>query len=193
MGQEHLDEEFWSQRYRDNEIGWDIGYPSTPLKEYIDQLTNKDLKILIPGCGSGYEAEYLFENDFHNVTVLDLSEEALKRFKERNPRFPQEHIVHGDFFQHNSSYDLILEQTLFCALDPSLRQDYADKVYELLRSGGKLAGVMFQFPLDDGPPYGGNVEEYEEYFSKFSRMSFEECYNSIEPRQGRELFVRIIK
>ena len=52
---------FWNERYSTNQTGWDLKGPSTPLKEYIDQITNKNIKILIPGCGNAYEAEYLLE------------------------------------------------------------------------------------------------------------------------------------
>ena len=54
-----LTSEVWNDRYQNKDIGWDIGKISTPLKEYFDQLENKDLKIAIPGCGNAYEAEYL--------------------------------------------------------------------------------------------------------------------------------------
>ena len=61
-----LDSNAWNQRYISNNTGWDIGYVSTPIKEYIDQITNKNIKILIPGCGNAHEAEYLFKNGFKN-------------------------------------------------------------------------------------------------------------------------------
>ena len=59
---EHLSEEFWSQRYQEGKTGWDLGAASPPLVEYFDQLENKDLSILIPGCGNAHEAEYLHKN-----------------------------------------------------------------------------------------------------------------------------------
>ena len=43
-----MNKEYWEQRYTNQETGWDIGSSSTPLKEYIEQLENKNLKILIP-------------------------------------------------------------------------------------------------------------------------------------------------
>ena len=55
----NLDAEYWEERYRAGTTGWDIGSPSTPLKEYIDQLQDPSKKILIPGAGNAYEAEYL--------------------------------------------------------------------------------------------------------------------------------------
>ncbi len=65
-----LDEKFWDSRYQSENTGWDIGQISTPLKAYFDQLDNKKLKILIPGGGNSYEAEYLFEKGFKNVYVV---------------------------------------------------------------------------------------------------------------------------
>ena len=59
-----LNENFWNNKYINNETGWDLKAPSTPLKEYIDQLENKNIRILIPGCGNAYEAEYLLKQGF---------------------------------------------------------------------------------------------------------------------------------
>ena len=68
-----LNSEFWNKRYLDKETGWDIGYVSTPIKEYFKQVKNKELKILIPGGGNSYEAEFLFNKGFTNTFLLDLS------------------------------------------------------------------------------------------------------------------------
>jgi SAM-dependent methyltransferase len=98
--------------------------------------------------------------------------------------------VQSDFFDHQDSYDLILEQTFFCALSPSLRNDYVTHMHRLLKSGGKLVGLLFQFPLtESGPPFGGSATEYLDRFEPlFSIQTLETCYNSIPPRQGNELF-----
>ena len=76
-----LDEEFWSERYRSGTTGWDLNNVSPPLKEYFDQLEDKNLKILIPGCGAGHEGEYLFKNGFTNVHLLDFAPQSLSKFK----------------------------------------------------------------------------------------------------------------
>ncbi len=55
-----LDKTYWKYRYQQKQTGWDIGFASTPLVTYFDHLNDKDIKILIPGCGNAYEAEYLF-------------------------------------------------------------------------------------------------------------------------------------
>ncbi len=185
-----FDKTYWESKYSDEATGWDIGFASTPLVDYFKQLANKKLKILIPGGGNCYEAEYLFEQDFENVFVIDIAEQPLKNLKARFPDFPASHLIHDDFFNHSGKYDLIVEQTFFCALDPVLRQKYVDKMHDLLSENGKLAGLLFDFELtEDGPPFGGSTAEYLKLFSeKFTIKKLERCYNSIQPRAGRELF-----
>ncbi len=194
MNNLNLDETFWSERYLSGQIGWDIGYVSTPLKEYIDQLANKDLKILIPGGGNSYEAEYLFNKGFANVFVIDISSIPLDNFSKRVPSFPKKNLLHQDFFELEDKFDLILEQTFFCAQNPKLRKEYVSKMHQLLKPAGKLVGVLFNIPLnDDKPPFGGNENEYRSLFEKkFTIDKLELAYNSIPPRAGNELFIKMI-
>ncbi|MCF6346687.1 MAG: TPMT family class I SAM-dependent methyltransferase [Flavobacteriaceae bacterium] len=181
----------WKDKYLNNATGWDIGHISTPLKEYFEQLENEDLSILIPGCGNGYEAEFLHNLGFKNVSILDIAEQPLENFNKRVPYFPKENLIHGDFFSHNGTYDLIIEQTFFCALNPILRKNYVKKISQLLVDNGKLVGLLFDFPLtEQGPPFGGSIKEYIKTFSQFFKIkTLERSYNSIDDRQGKELFI----
>ena len=185
--------ENWEARYQIQHTGWDIGYVSTPIKAYIDQLAHKDLKILIPGAGNAYEAEYLWNQGFKNVFVLDIAPSPLKNLAERLPDFPESQLLLGDFFDHEDQYDLIIEQTFFCAIDPVLRAEYAKKSRQLLKEGGKLIGLLWSVDLNqDHPPYGGSKEEYLEYFMPyFDIHTMDAAHNSIPPRANRELFIRL--
>ena len=190
-----LDEFYWDSRYIQNDVGWDIGYVSTPLKNYFDQLTNKELKILISGGGNSYEAEYLYLSGFKNTHVIDLSKTALSNLKKRVPGFPDSNLIHNNFFDLDAKFDLIIEQTFFCAIDPSLRQNYVAKANELLMEKGKLVGLLFNVPLNvDHPPYGGNKEEYRSLFDAYFDLDIIEIsYNSIPERRSNELFIKFIK
>ncbi|GAB7256063.1 methyltransferase domain-containing protein [Polaribacter sp. OB-PA-B3] len=185
----------WDNRYINNDIGWDLGNVSPPLKAYFDQLDNKELKILIPGGGNSYEAEYLFKQGFKNIDVVDLSKTALNNLHNRLPELPNNQLINSDFFDVNDTFDLIIEQTFFCAIAPDLREKYAVKMKELLKPKGKLVGVLFNVPLNENrPPFGGNLEEYLKLFSSHFKIDIlEKCYNSYENRQGRELFVKLLK
>ncbi len=190
-----ITKEFWNERYKSGETGWDLGAVSPPLQKYTDGITNKDLRILIPGCGNAYEAEHLIESGFTNVFIIDISELAVESFKKRYPQFPETHIFCSDFFSHNSTYDLILEQTFFCALSPNLRESYVLKMHELLAKDGRLVGLLFDDVLNvDKPPFGGNREEYTKLFENYFIFdTFETAYNSIEQRTNRELFINFRK
>ena len=192
-----LNAQFWNDRYLTNDFGWDLGEISPPLKAYIDQIPDKSIRILIPGAGNSYEAEYLVNNGFTNVYVCDLAEEALKNLKKRSPLFKHNNLLHHDFFELNTSsinkmalrFDLILEQTFFCAIDPSLREQYATKMKDLLVPGGTLAGVLFDRDFEAGPPFGGGLPEYQQLFARYFHIkTLETCYNSIVPRDNTEIF-----
>lgn len=186
-----LNKQYWNNRYVTNNFSWDIGEISLPLKTYIEQLNNKEISILIPGAGNAYEAEFLFRKGFKNVTVLDFAEAPLQNIKKRLPEFPDKQLVQQDFFEHQGQYDLIIEQTFFCAINPILRMQYVNQMHQLLKPNGKLIGLLFNDEMNnDKPPFGGNKKEYETLFSStFNIKVLETCYNSIKPREGRELFV----
>ena len=189
MNTDFLSANYWNERYLQNQTGWDIGYISTPLKEYFDQLTNKNLRILIPGGGNSHEAIYLLENGFTNITVVDISQVVTEQLRSKY-NSPYLHIIQADFFALEGQYDLIVEQTFFCALDPSLREKYVETVKKLLADNGKLAGLLFNREFDTNPPFGGNVEEYRQLFSSTLRiLVLDACHNSIPARAGTELFL----
>jgi SAM-dependent methyltransferase len=191
--QTSLDKSYWQSRYINAQTGWDVGAATPPLSEYIRQLENKEIDILIPGCGHAWEADVLLEQGFHNLTLLDVAEEPLETAQNRFSAkgFTEPLSIVGDFFALELSFDLVLEQTFFCALQPTLRQAYVDKMWEILKPGGKLAGLVFsvEFPFD-GPPFGAVPHEYEKLFAgKFELLTFSPAHNSIAPRKGNEHFL----
>ena len=78
-----LNQHYWDLRYEQNQLGWDLGTVSPPLKSYFDQVEDKSLKILIPGGGNSYEAEYLMQQGFTDVTVVDVSGVVIGNLRRR--------------------------------------------------------------------------------------------------------------
>ncbi len=187
-----LDSNYWEQRYIQNDIGWDMGVISPPLKYIIDNIIDKNLKILIPGCGNGWEALYLESKDFNNITVIDIAESPLNNLKNKSNKI---NLVKQDFFEHLNSYDLILEQTFFCALNRNLRVNYFQKMNELLNLNGILTGVLFNKEFEkDGPPFGGTLEEYRTLWSPFFIENIaQNCTISHPKRLGNEILFELVK
>lgn len=183
-----MNAEYWNNRYETERTPWDLGQLSPPLKTIIDNVEDKNTAILIPGAGSGYEVDYLLQQGFQHVTVIDLAPLAIARLHERVGNVPALTTITGDFFAHEGQYDLILEQTFFCALDPALRPAYVQHMYDLLNPGGRLTGVLFGivFPFA-GPPFGGSAEDYRGLFEPvFEQVRLEPCERSVKPRLGSE-------
>lgn len=191
-----LDDAYWSNRYNNRDTGWDTGTITTPLKEYIDQLADKNLAILIPGCGNSYEAAYLLQHGFTDITLIDISSVLCDKLRQDFADYLSRglKIICADFFEHQGQYDLVIEQTFFCALAPSLRTGYAQKMQQLLKPGGKLVGVLFNRSFEGGPPFGGSETEYRSLFEPLLHINrMAPCYNSIPPRAGAESFIQLQK
>jgi SAM-dependent methyltransferase len=189
-----LNEAYWSDRYVKGTSFWDTGEITPPLKDYFLQLHRKDISILIPGCGNAHEAEFLLQQGFTNITLVDISEvlcnQLVSKFQHYKVKSLQ--VICADFFSHVGQYDLVVEQTFFCALAPSLRKAYAEHLSTLLKPGGKLVGVLFNAEFEESPPFGGNENSYRGLFEKkFNIEVMAPCYNSITPRMNRELFVKL--
>lgn len=189
-----LNQEYWDKQYTSNATGWDLGGVSPPIKSYIDTLEDKNIKVLIPGCGNSYEAEYLLQKGFTNVNVIDIAPILVNRLQEKFKNNSNINIILGDFFEHQGNYDLIIEQTFFCALPPKMRQEYVSKMHQLLNEKGLLVGLLFNKTFEGGPPFGGCQAEYEYLFEQyFDFIKMELCQNSIKPRANSELFIELQK
>lgn len=185
-----FEKDYWEFKWKNGQTGWDIGHLSPPIQHYIDTISDKETKILIPGAGSSYEGEYLHQNEFKNTHLLDYSPLPFEQLLKRCPDFPKGNLINKNFFDHSGKYKLIFEQTFFSAIQPSERVKYANKMHELLEENGLLVGLLFSIDFGNShPPFGGSKEEYVQLFSPlFHIEKIESSYNSIAPRQGSELF-----
>lgn len=197
MDNRKLDRDYWEDRYRTQQTGWDIGYATPALVNYFKTIANKQSGILIPGCGNAHEVQALLELGFTTITLIDIAPSAVQHIREKYADVISHktlQVICADFFDHNEQYDLIIEQTFFCALEPKLRPAYAHKMHDLLKPGGKLAGLLFNFTLtNEGPPFGGSEAEYRALFEPLFTLTINHSPESIQPRAGRELFFEAVK
>ncbi|MBP6550966.1 MAG: methyltransferase domain-containing protein [Flavobacterium sp.] len=195
MGNEkRLDQEYWDTQYKTNATGWDLGKISPAIEAFTKTLENKNTRILIPGCGNSYEAEHLLNEGFTNITVIDIAPTLIENLQKKFQNNPNIQIILGDFFEHQADYELIIEQTFFCALPPTMREQYVRKMHELLSDKGKLVGLLFNKTFESGPPFGGSQSEYEQLFEPhFEFLQMDLCQNSIKPRANSELFIEFQK
>ena len=186
---------FWESRYKDGEIGWDLGAETPVFSAIAEKL--KPGKICILGCGNGYDAIAFSKKGF-SVTAVDFAETPIYNL-ETNARSLSLSIetIKKDIFDlipvYSSQFDYIIEQTCFCAIDPLKRKQYSNLVHDLLKVGGKLIGLWMPLDkdiMDGGPPFGVKENEIKKLFSNKWKIT-EDCFptQSIEARMGREKLI----
>ncbi|MDX1684706.1 MAG: hypothetical protein R3275_05670 [Saprospiraceae bacterium] len=185
--------DFWESKWKENETPWDLGVSSPQLMDFcINNIENRTSKILIPGGGRAYELTTLHNAGFTNVWLCDWSKSAIEEAQKVNPAIPQDKFLVKDFFKLKMNFDYILEQTFFSAIPPSMREEYVEKTYKLLKERqGRIIALLFDIHFDhEGPPFGGSRKEYREIFSsRFTIERLEKAEKSVASRAGNECFL----
>ena len=183
--------EDWQRHYEENDLGWDLGQVAPPFVKLWQEEKLPLGKVLVPGCGRGHEVVFLAENGF-DVTAIDFSSGAVTYLKNAlKKRNLEGQILHQDFFSldesHEGVYDLVLEQTFFCAISPKQRRDYVLNVSRILKPGGILVGLFYHTDEQGGPPYNTTREDIEMHFSKkFEIQELDKTSLSAEQRKDKE-------
>jgi SAM-dependent methyltransferase len=144
---------FWDARYRESFVPWDAGRTPAALARFLHG-ERTPLRVLIPGCGSAYEA-LDFVAHGHDVLAVDFSAPALDRA--RAVLGERAHVLRqADFFADDlgAPFDLVYERAFLCALPRTLWARWAARVAELVRPGGRLAGFFYFDDGERGPPFG---------------------------------------
>ena len=183
--------EDWQRHNEENDLGWDLGQVAPPFVKLWQEEKLPLGKVLVPGCGRGHEVVFLAENGF-DVTAIDFSSGAVTYLKNAlKKRNLEGRILHQDFFRldesHEGVYDLVLEQTFFCAISPKQRRDYVLNVSRILKPGGILVGLFYHTDEQGGPPYNTTREDIEMHFSKkFEIQELDKTSLSAEQRKDKE-------
>src|SRR5512137_2956339 len=125
--------QFWNQRWEGGRIPWDLGGVPPVLMSFLPRSRARS-RVLIPGCGSGYEVR-AFHEAGHDVTAIEFSAPAVARAREVLGPLGDK-VIHGNFFNHefaDSRYEFIYERGFLCSLPPARWPDYASRMANLLR------------------------------------------------------------
>jgi SAM-dependent methyltransferase len=195
--------DFWEGLYADGRDRWELGTAAPPLAERLRTLDLTSLSLaplggpgraIVPGCGRGHEVLLLAELgwdavgiDFAEAPLLDARAAAAQRGLA--PSF-----VQGDWFAAadrpgwRGSFDLVVEHTCYCAIDPSRRRDYVDTAADVLRPGGRLIGLLWQCGAEGGPPWDTTPDDARRNFGRwFTIERLEPAVGSLERRGGEWL------
>jgi SAM-dependent methyltransferase len=156
------DKQFWEERFASGNTPWDRGASSPQLGAWLASGQLQPCRILVPGCGSGYEVAELALAGFE-VTGLDYADVAIARTHRRiSDAGVDATLVQADVleWEPDRPFDAVYEQTCLCALYPDLWLEYAERLCRWIRSGGTLFALFVQLARPgasegfiQGPPY----------------------------------------
>lgn len=185
---------FWQEKYQETASpGWDLQKPHPELKSILQQIKINKMRVLVPGCGLGHDAALLAEQG-HVVTAIDFSPLAIEQAKKTYGHIANLEFIQGDVFklgeEHHNAYDLILEHTCFCAVDPDQRKQLIKVWSQCLAETGHLLGLFFVVPKRTGPYFGGSEWEFRELLEKrFKFLYWTRAKHSPDWRLGAELIL----
>ena len=177
---------FWEKRFRENFTPWDAGGVPWALGQFL-KTEPRGRRVLIPGCGSGYEVR-AFAEAGHEVLAVDFAPAAVERARKILGSLSGR-VRLADFFESDfgPSFDLVYERAFLCSLPRPLRPRYVERARELLSPGGRLAGLFFFEDGERGPPFGLKAGELERLLGEhFERIADTPVPDSIPIFEGKE-------
>ena len=165
--------DFWQAKFESNVTPWDRGDASPQLRQWLSSKVLTTCRIVVPGCGSGYEVAVLARSGF-DVTGIDYAPAAIARTRSAVAAAnASADVIEADVltFTPGTLFDAVYEQTCLCALHPDRWVPYARRLHAWLRSGGSLFALFAQVARPDaatgsisGPPYHCDINAMRALF-----------------------------
>ncbi|EIW82233.1 S-adenosyl-L-methionine-dependent methyltransferase [Coniophora puteana RWD-64-598 SS2] len=185
---------------------WDAGGVQQALKDVILSEGIKfprEGRALIPGCGTGYDAQFISTELGLRTVAADISPLAVKAARDFHHKNNPELIDSGklsfiaqDFFTYSvpesEKFALAYDHTFFVAIPPAMRNDWGRQMNTLVKPGGYLIALIF--PIDSyregGPPFSVKPEDYYEPLGSGWEKVLDKIPENPSPRRlGRERMV----
>lgn len=178
-------------------VSWYQPSPETSLEIISELNPAKNAKIIEVGCGDSFIADFLLDEGFCDISLLDISEKAIDIVKNRLFDFNEKlHFVATDIteFKTGEKFTIWHDRAVFHFLiDDSDIAKYLDKVSNYIEKDGYLIISTFS---ENGPEMcsGLQVRQYNEdqitlvFNSSFNKIR---CFtqNHKTPSGGMQNFI----
>jgi SAM-dependent methyltransferase len=147
----------WNDRYRDGELPWDTGRPSTELQKVIGRHGLQPCRAIEVGCGTGTNCVWLARQGF-DVTGFDFAPLAIERAQERaRDAGVQAMFLTASVFDlpdPGEPFEFFFDRGCYHAVRRDAPDEYALAVARQLAPGahGLVLCGNAREPHDPGPP-----------------------------------------
>src|SRR5256885_1366081 len=165
-----MSETDWEGRYQTGDMPWEKGEPSPGLVDFL--ATHPQLPqgtVCVPGCGTGHDVRAWAKAGFA-ACGYDMAASAVRLCHEKTSGTTLTNVRYqvGDFLRDPApqQFDWLFEHTLYCAINPTRRDEYVQAVLRWLKPDGQFLAVHYMLsPEEEGPPFGCTGDEILENFS----------------------------
>jgi thiopurine S-methyltransferase len=182
-----MHQEFWHERWQQNQIGFHCEDINLHLQHYWPALNiAPGSRVFVPLCGKSNDMLWLLAQGF-DVIGVELSPLAVQAFFAENgpPATPRRQgkfdvseidglsIYCGDFFDLTAidlaGVSAVYDRASLVALPPEMRAAYAAHMQHLLEPGTKTLLVAFDYPQHEmqGPPFSVQTPEVQALYSSW--------------------------
>jgi SAM-dependent methyltransferase len=169
----------WNDSYREGNLPWDTGRPSTELQQVVRQHRFEPCRALELGCGTGTNCVWLAQQGF-DVTGVDVAPLAIERAIARAAaagvaaHFAVADVLHLPDL--GGPFSFFFDRGCYHAVRRSDPHDYAPAIARQLAPGARgliLAGNANE-PHEPGPPVVSEQQLRDELGATFQILDLHE-------------------
>ncbi len=179
-----MQQDFWLQRWDENQIGFHQDTIHLYLIKYFSQLdVPTGGLVFVPLCGKSLDMLWISQQGYQVVGV-ELSQKAVEAFFEENSLYVEteqtkDFLIYrnetitlycGDFFQlkpeHLADCAAVYDRASLIALPPDMRTDYVQHKRLLFPAGLDTLLITLDYDQEemDGPPFSVTGEEVQNLY-----------------------------
>jgi SAM-dependent methyltransferase len=180
---------YWEERYQTGDMPWEKGEPAPGLVDFLAAHPEAPRGAVgVPGCGTGHDVREFARAGFE-AWGFDIALSAISRAADATAAAglaAEFRLLNFLRDEPPRKFDWLFEHTLFCAIQPSERDDYARAVLRWLKPGGTFLAVNYFDCGPDGPPWPTTRDEQTRLFSPHFDLRLEWTPRSYPNRTGKE-------
>lgn len=142
---------YWNNRYNERRNQFEWIKPYRDIKLFLDNLLEKDKKILIPGCGNSTLGGEMVKDGYQDIISFDFSDVVVNQMKERYNKDKYKNLKYEvmdirDIKYPDNTFDYVLDKCTLDALvcgDEDLVMKALSEYIRVLKPNGLCVIISF--------------------------------------------------